>query len=421
MRAEDIPRLGGPRLGAFSNFLLRRKVVTRAELDEAQQATVLFGGRLGTSLLELGLVTVDELEALLAAFHRIPAPNREWLERPDAAARAALAPDLVKRHSAFPLHLAKRTLHLALLDPRHEAILDDLSFASGCLISPCVISEYRFTRLLHRYYGVRPSMRILNLQQEADLARLRRGKAAPSPAAVEAAREPERDDVPLIPLADDLELSDAQSFVAQAAPPRPEPAAAVREEDFSLEDSDTRTALPEPAAEVHAEASRPAPPAARSLGELERRVTETGDRGEVIDLALEIAGRFVASASLFVVRGDVLSGMRARRDGATGEIESILLPLAAGSAFAVAVAEKKSMRLDVGGEMEKRLLKALGRAQAREAVAWPVAIGGRVVNLLIVDDGAEPIPQLGHAALAELCRVLSAAYERLIREKKNAA
>ena len=115
----------------FSHFLLQNELASVAEIEEASQATVLYGGRLGTSLLELGILAPDQLDHALARYHALPPIPPEWLDRPDAGARAALHLDLIKRHRAFPLFFEKRSLHVGMVDPRNEEVLDQLATAAS--------------------------------------------------------------------------------------------------------------------------------------------------------------------------------------------------------------------------------------------------------------------------------------------------
>jgi hypothetical protein len=61
----------------------------------------------------------------------------------------------------------------------------------------------------------------------------------------------------------------------------------------------------------------------------------------------------------------------------------------------------------------------MGRANAAEIAVLPVAIRGRVVNLLYVDNGAERIGETSYAALVALCDLVAQAYERLILSRKR--
>jgi hypothetical protein len=72
--------------GVFGSFLVGRGVRSPPQLDEALQSHSVYGGRLGTNLVELGYLALDELATHLAAYHEVPMPPIEWLEHPDPKA-----------------------------------------------------------------------------------------------------------------------------------------------------------------------------------------------------------------------------------------------------------------------------------------------------------------------------------------------
>ena len=70
----------------LGKYLLENGIVTAEQLEEALQSQVAFGGRLGTNLVELGYVSLEDLAVHLAAHAGIPVPPQEWLETPQIAA-----------------------------------------------------------------------------------------------------------------------------------------------------------------------------------------------------------------------------------------------------------------------------------------------------------------------------------------------
>jgi hypothetical protein len=396
-------------MGSFAAFLVGSDYMTASELEEVTQATVLYGGRLGTAVVEAGLMTPDELDRALAQHLDLPEVPKEWLQKPDPAARAALHVDLVKRHHAFPLHFEKRTLHVGLLDPRDPAVLDALAFASGCLIAPYALSELRFVELMQRVYGVAPSPRFAALLDAGQLARVQRGRAAQREARQRAQQE-QPQELLLGPLAADLELVDEATFVATSEPAR----APAPELEPAWE-------LPLDAAEPPAPSSPPAAAAARAaeLRRAEAALTGASRRDELIDAALDLAGAFAELAALFVVRDGVAAGLRALRAGEPLEIESIVAPLGGEGLLAEAVRGVQPVQRAPGAALDKVLAKALRCEGGAELAVFPVVIGGRVVNLLVAQSGAGALPATAAAALGALAQLLGASYERLIRSFKQ--
>jgi hypothetical protein len=401
-------------VASFAAFLVGSDYLTAAELEEVTQATVLYGGRLGTAVVEAGLMTPKELDQALAKYHDLSEIPEEWLRKPDPAARAAIHIDLVKRHRAFPLHFEKRTLHVGMLDPRDPAVLDALAFASGCLIAPYPLSELRFVELMQRIHGLQPSPRMAALLDAGHLARAQRGRAA-----LRETRRLEREAGPhelvLGPLAADLELVDEASFVAMSAQPAPEPSAWEAPPELALPPQPEPAAAPRPAPARAVQAA----PAAESLRQAEEALRGASRRDAVIDAALALTGCFAELAALFVVRDGAAGGLRALRAGEPLEVDTIVAPLGGEGVLAEAARTGQAVRRLPAAALDKLVAKALRSDGTAELVAFPIAIGGRVVNLLVAQPGTGALPATAVAALGVAAQLVGASYERLIRTFKQ--
>lgn len=421
-------------VSTFTQFLLHNEYASLAELEEASQATVLYGARLGTALLELGVMSAERLDAALARYHGLPDIPAEWLAKPDAAARAAVHVDLVKRHRAFPLQFEKRTLHVGLLDPRNDAVLDDLAFASGCLIAPYALTEFRFVQLMQRVYSVAPSSRFKALLDERKSAEVFRARAMQRKSSADE-RSKQHEELEIGPLAADLESDAASYFVVEQPRAKPEPVKApANAKPAPAVPAPPASRAPIPKREEPAIAAQPAleiddtpilldrraevPPPA-SIAALERVLAESPDRGQVIEASVELAARFAEVAALLVIRDGVAAGMAAVRGGKPLEIDATMIPLAAENALAACVASKKPVRANPSAALDKLLAKALRSPEGAELAVYPVLIGERVVNLLVAQAEQGTLAATADAALSALAPLISGAYARLILVQKQ--
>jgi len=414
----------------FGKFLLERRVLTRPQLEEATQSQVVFGGRLGTSLVELGYLRIDELEGHLAEHLGVPTAPAEWIERPAEEALKSVPAALVKRHGILPLALEKQTLHLAMLDPRDPDQLDDIAFATGLRIQPYAMSELRLTALLEHHYGVPRDTRYISLGPEA--ARSRRASKRPERAAERTQQAPpadapgERADLGMNSLGEDQDLIDEETFsllhesfhavpaeaqedpVAPAASPAP---AATEMQPEAAHD----------AADATADGAEDAPiRAALAVAALEAELAAASDRDTVGRLALRIACFHASAAALFVVRGGMVSGFLGDGEGTKEILDGVLIPAEADTIFAPPATAGTPFRgRPPEGGINERVLAALSRRGVREALVTPIAVRDRVINLLYADNGSERLGETSVAALGALCVCVSHAYERLILEQKG--
>ena len=155
---------------------------------------------------------------------------------------------------------------------------------------------------------------------------------------------------------------------------------------------------------------------------LEREMMSAKGRDEVVDLALRIATYYAKSAALFVVRGGMVSGLRSAGDGSGPGIEAVMIPDTAESVICRPIAASEIARgMPPFGEVDVRVLRAMGRDAAAEVLVLPVPLGGRIVNVLYADNGDETLPDTGVGALRVLALGIAEAYERLIRERRGRA
>jgi hypothetical protein len=150
----------------IGDILIEMKACTPQELQAALKTQSIFGGRLGTNLIELGIVDERQLAAALSRAHGIPCVGEDVEPEPEAI--AAIPAELVEKYGVVPLHADDRHLRIAIADPRDLPSLDDLAFATGKNVEPVVAPEARLWALMRQYYGIERTLR--GIEVEDDLA-----------------------------------------------------------------------------------------------------------------------------------------------------------------------------------------------------------------------------------------------------------
>jgi hypothetical protein len=140
-------------LPILARILKDRGIVTERQLQEAIQHQVLYGGRLGTSLYELGFITEERLQEALGRAHGVPTVTVDLREiQPEAV--ALLRPAVASRHKVFPYKLRGKTLFLLMVDPSDHTAVAQIGYSLGFIIKPLVVPEFRMIQLLRDYYGI---------------------------------------------------------------------------------------------------------------------------------------------------------------------------------------------------------------------------------------------------------------------------
>src|SRR5260370_15410482 len=123
-----------------ASILRDRGVITERQLQEAIQHQVLYGGRLGTSLYELGFITEERLREALARAHGVPAAD---LREVQAEALELLPKKLAARHKVFPCQVRGKTMFLGMGNPADHSSAAAGGYSLGYIVGPIVLPEFR--------------------------------------------------------------------------------------------------------------------------------------------------------------------------------------------------------------------------------------------------------------------------------------
>ncbi|MFO0582011.1 MAG: hypothetical protein U0229_07060 [Anaeromyxobacter sp.] len=444
----------------IGDMLLARNACTLEGLHAALENQVLFGGRLGTNLIEAGAVREEDLAEVLGAKYGVP-----WLAgddlTPDPAALALVPADLADRCNAVPYKVEGRRLTVCCIEPGALGLLDEISFVSGKQVTPAVVTETRLAHLLRAHYRVDRHLRAVAMR--SGILRPRAPSEDPGAARPPRARafDPvtgqvvEQEGPALLGLAgDDEDASDAPGAGAAAladapAPPLPggvpalDLSASVAAEDGPLEgeplegesvEAAPPRGRPEPPplelpsftrdllarlaldrGEPPAAPARPGEPPAEWPVDLQVSLTAMAaarDREAVLGILLRhAAGRFYRTV-LFRLENGFACGADGRAPGLGPEsLRTLLLPL--GDPGIVSAAVLHGMTVDgplAHVEADWKLVQAIGGGPPLCGVAVPILCEGRIVNVLYADRG--PGGAHDRASADDLGKVAEAAGRR---------
>ena len=171
----------------LGELLVRKGIVTQKVVDETLKAQLIYGGRLGTLLVELGHVDVDQLGQLLAEQRRFPLAEKKNFESATDFSVMLITPDIAAKHLAFPFAQEGRKLKVAFAAPYDANAVDAVAFATGMRVVPYIAPEMRLRFYIERRFHVTFEAKFIRLAPEAPPPVLRAGSPAPvtGPAAVQ--------------------------------------------------------------------------------------------------------------------------------------------------------------------------------------------------------------------------------------------
>jgi type IV pilus assembly protein PilB len=140
----------------LGELLVREKLISLAQLRQAQEEQQRSGQNLGYTLARLGYISDAEITNFLSQQYRVPTVNLDEYEI-DADIVKLVSKDQCERHRVIPISRAGTSLVVAMADPTNLNAIDDLKFLTSYNIDPVIASETQIVNAIERYYNVGPS------------------------------------------------------------------------------------------------------------------------------------------------------------------------------------------------------------------------------------------------------------------------
>ncbi len=140
----------------LGTLLLRNAAIGLSQLEAALRNQVLYGGRLGTNLVELGFIDLELLSTYLAELAGFPVATPTLLDDADKSLLDKLGSDEAHRLRAVPLgYLGGGTdqVAVALVEPGDGTTISSLEMRLGAKVTPYVVPELRALYYLERHFG----------------------------------------------------------------------------------------------------------------------------------------------------------------------------------------------------------------------------------------------------------------------------
>ncbi len=369
----------------LGTLLLRNAAIGLSQLEAALRNQVLYGGRLGTNLVELGFIDLELLGSYLAELSGFPIATPTLLETVDLELVEKLGSDDAHRLRAIPLGFlgkAATTMAVALVEPTNADALDELQKKLGGAVTPYVVPELRALYYLEKHFGLPRRARFI-----------RSGGRAGSETDVENDRR---------------RSQPAQGMVM---PPT-----------FTLEPRNRRASQAPPLPTDRQSSSS----LAISYGAACERIDTADNREEIADALCDYAKGRVDALIVFLIRDGNALGWRgyvAQPTALKTPIEELSLPLGGASSLQSA---HDSGEVYVGPPpsaakpVESKLWTALGATpEPTEVVCVPVMVKQRPVNLIYVHLIGAPPSQQVLGELSDLANRCQTSYLRLIRQARG--
>src|SRR5262249_33211248 len=138
----------------LGDLLVKEKIITPEQLEKALRAQKEAGStaRLGSTLVQLGFVSDEEVTNFLSRQYGVPAINLQYFEI-DPSVVKLIPEETAKRYQILPLSRVGASLTIAMVDPTNVFAMDDIKFMTGFNIEPVVASPPAIAEAIDKAYG----------------------------------------------------------------------------------------------------------------------------------------------------------------------------------------------------------------------------------------------------------------------------
>ena len=149
----------------LGDVLVKQGLLTTAELDRALEHQRRNGGRLGTTLTDLGFVDDLAIVQALSKQYDVPAVDIKNTEI-DAEAVRLVPLQVAIRYQVLPLKRVGTSLTIAISDPTNIMALDEIKFMTGLRVEPVIAAEADIRESIENYYGNEQSLELQKVYDE---------------------------------------------------------------------------------------------------------------------------------------------------------------------------------------------------------------------------------------------------------------
>ncbi len=135
----------------LGEILVRENLITSQQLREALDYQRTNGGRLGSNLVKLGVVSDDVITAVLSRQYGVPSINLELFQI-DPSVIKLISHEVALKYSVLPISKVGATLTLAMADPTNVFAMDDIKFMTGFNVEPVIAAESSIQLAIGKYY-----------------------------------------------------------------------------------------------------------------------------------------------------------------------------------------------------------------------------------------------------------------------------
>lgn len=154
----------------LGEILVRENLITSQQLREALEYQRTNGGRLGSNLIKLGIISDDVITAVLSRQYGVPSINLELFQIEEETVKL-IPHEVALKYTVLPISKVGATLTLAMADPTNVFAMDDIKFMTGLNVEPVIASEASLQTSITKYYSSSKAIEVVMNGQD-DFAKI---------------------------------------------------------------------------------------------------------------------------------------------------------------------------------------------------------------------------------------------------------
>ncbi len=154
----------------LGEILVRENLVTSQQLREALEYQRDNGGRLGSNLVKLGMISDDVITAVLSRQYGVPSINLDLFQIEGDTIKL-ISHEVALKYSVLPISKVGATLTLAMADPTNVFAMDDIKFMTGLNVEPVIASEASLQIAIGKYYSASKQIDVFDFAAVGELER----------------------------------------------------------------------------------------------------------------------------------------------------------------------------------------------------------------------------------------------------------
>src|SRR5688572_16916632 len=152
-------------MSKLGELLVASGTINKKQLDDALALQKKDGGRLGSNLVKMGVVTEERLTDFLSKHFGVPSVNLDRVAVDESVIKIIPA-DVARKYTIIPISKAGAKLTIAMLDPTNVFAMDDIKFMTGYNVEPVVSAESALREAIERYYGSTHAIELKKVMEE---------------------------------------------------------------------------------------------------------------------------------------------------------------------------------------------------------------------------------------------------------------